>query len=107
MTFHLAKFMEVNGHTSIIANYKILIGAQRLFFQLPVTSKLKIWFKKGLSVRVNDAVMDLHVFTWQADNAFEKHYVLTGHTDADDVETLRISPAVGQGINEAVISGFI
>ena len=99
--------MEVHGHYSVIANNKILIFAQGLLFQVPVTSALKMRFGKNLSINVNNTVMDLYGFTWQADNAFEIHHALSRHTDADNVETLWVRPAVGEGIHEAVITRFI
>lgn len=99
--------MEVNGHVSVITNDKILIITQRLFVQVPSTPEEQIRFREGLSVDVNNAVMELHRFTWQSDNAFEIHYLLAGHPDADNVETLGGGPAVGQRIHEASVSGLI
>ncbi len=107
MTFHFTKCVEAHGHPSIIANDEILISAQQLFFHIPVTPELKIRFRKDLSINANDAVMHLYGFTGQPDNAFEKHYVFASHTDGDNVKTLWGSPAVDQGVNDAVISGFI
>lgn len=99
--------MPVNGDLSIIAHHKILISAQRLFLQVPVPSQLQIRLSKHLPIHTHDPVPDLHRLTRQADNPFEIHHPLTGHADGDDIEPLRIPPAIDQGIHEAVVSRLI